>query len=150
MSEKLGVRRSSLIALGVICIVLIAALVGVMAYYVSTHSHTNADYDAMSAPQLISVDLGATYIQNGYFLAKWLNVTGYVVNIHKNSAFNCTLHVVAYQNGGVTAIDTYINLGTIAGESYYKVNANAYYEINANYTEGITSYTITPQWTTSP
>jgi hypothetical protein len=166
MSEpkpKKMVRRSVAIALGIICIVLIVALVGAVAYYtmnttsnttyndyVSTHSHTNADYDAMSAPELISVDLGATLIQSGYFLAKWLNVTGYVVNIHNNSAFNCTLHVVAYQSGGVTAIDTYIGLGTIAGESYYKVNANAFYGANANYTEGITSYTITPQWTASP
>jgi hypothetical protein len=158
MSEKKMVSRNVAVALGIICIILIVGLGLIMAYYtmtinnkdttyneyVSTHSHTNAEYDSMWTPYLIEVDLGATENGNPAYVARWLHVTGFVVNVHKNWAYNCTLHVVAYQSGGVTATDTYINLGTIAGESYSKVDANVYY-----YTD-ITNYTITPQWTASP
>jgi hypothetical protein len=150
---KKMVSRSVAVALGIICIVLIVGLVGVMAYYamnttsnatyndyVSSHSHTNSEYDSMWAPKLIEVDLGAT--QHGVFLGSpYLNVNGYVVNVHENWAYNCKLHVVAYQSGGVTAIDTYINLGTIAGESSTKVDSNI------NYVAGdIASYALTLQW----
>jgi hypothetical protein len=147
VNEKKVVGRNVAIGLGIICIILGVGLVGAMAYYsnyVSNHSYTNAEYEAMWTPQLIEVDLGAT--QYGRFLGSpYLNVHGYIVNVHKNWAFNCRLHVVATQSGGVTAIDTYITLGTIAGESYYKVDSNI------NYVAGdITSYTLTPQWTATP
>jgi predicted RNase H-like nuclease (RuvC/YqgF family) len=63
MSEKKVVRRTVALALGVICIVLIAGLGGTMAYYtmtisnkdsthdayVSTHSHTDSDYDSLNS-----------------------------------------------------------------------------------------------------
>jgi predicted PurR-regulated permease PerM len=157
MSEKKVVRRSVAISLGIICIVLIAGLVGAIAYYtmnttsnttyndyISTHSHTNTEYDAMWSPYLTKVDLGATQ-HSGFLSSPYLNVRGYIVNVHKNWAYNCKLHVVAYQAGGVTAIDTYIDLGTMAGESSIKVDSNI------NYVAGdITSYTITPQWTATP
>jgi hypothetical protein len=168
MSERKVVGRGIAILLGVICIVSIAGLVGAMAYYtmyvsnhghtnadydslnsqynayVSSHSHTNADYDVMWAPKLIEVNLVAN--DNHPFLSSpYLNVNGYIVNVHENWAYNCQLHVVAYQSGGVTAFDTYINLGTIAGESSTQVNSNLYYSGN-----GITGYTITPEWNATP
>jgi glucose/mannose transport system substrate-binding protein len=62
MSEKKVVRRTIALALGVTCILLIAGLGGAIAYYtmtisnkdstyngyVSTHSHTDSDYNALS------------------------------------------------------------------------------------------------------
>jgi hypothetical protein len=63
MSEKKVVRRTVALALGVICILLIAGLGGTMAYYtmtinnkdsayddyVSTHSHTDSDYNSLNS-----------------------------------------------------------------------------------------------------
>jgi len=63
MSEKKMVRRSVAIGLGIICIVLIAGLVGAMAYYMmtinnkdttynsyaSSHTHTNSEYDSLAS-----------------------------------------------------------------------------------------------------
>jgi len=63
MSEKKVVRRSVAIALGIICIIFIAGLGGVMAYYsmvvndknttygsyVSSHSHTDSDYNSLQS-----------------------------------------------------------------------------------------------------
>jgi hypothetical protein len=63
MSEKKVVRRTDTLALGVICILLIAGLGGTMAYYtmtinnkdsayndyVSTHSHTDSDYNSLNS-----------------------------------------------------------------------------------------------------
>jgi len=123
--------------------------------YVSTHSHTNAEYDAMWTPELTLIDLttinhtvvtGSTNWSSIAVYHSWLNVTCYLVNIHKNSAYNCTLHVVAYGDAYVgTAVDAYINSGTITGESWVKVSPNLYDVIG-----DITNYTITPQWTASP
>ena len=63
MSEKKVVRRNVAIALGIACIILIAGLGGAMAYYsmvvndknttygsyVSSHAHTNSEYDSLSS-----------------------------------------------------------------------------------------------------
>lgn len=63
MSEKKVVRRSVAIALGIICIIFIAGLGGVMAYYstvvndknttygsyASSHSHTNSEFNALNS-----------------------------------------------------------------------------------------------------
>jgi hypothetical protein len=66
MSERKMVSRSLAIALGIICIVLIAGLFGAMAYYamntiinttyndyVSTHGHTDSDYDSLNSQNTI-------------------------------------------------------------------------------------------------
>ena len=63
MSEKKVVRRTVAIALGIVCILLIAGLGGAMAYYsmtinnkdstyasyTSSHSHTDSDYNALNS-----------------------------------------------------------------------------------------------------
>jgi len=182
IKPKKTVSRNVAVALGIVCILLIA----IIAYfsvtgnsaqnsynnlqnsynnlqnqfndlnttynnYTSTHSHTNADYDSMWAPELVLINLTTindTVIYYPSFAVRisWLNVTGYVVNVHKNWAYNCTLHVVAYGDAYVgAAIDSYINLGTIAGESWANVGPNLY-----KVAGDITNYTITPQWTASP
>lgn len=43
------VRRSMAIVLGIVCILLIAGLGGAMVYYVSTHHHTDSDYDSLNS-----------------------------------------------------------------------------------------------------
>jgi hypothetical protein len=186
MSEKKVVRRSVAIALGIICIILIAGLGGAMAYYtmivndknttydsyasnhtqtnsefntlnssyydyMGTHSHTDSEYDALQsnydsviAPKLIKVHLMSD--DNRPWLGTpYLHVYGYVCNVGTNIAYSSKIHVVAYQGGGVVAIDTYITLGTIYGESWTSVDTNVYYSGSA-----LTSWTITPQWTATP
>jgi hypothetical protein len=49
LSEKKVVRRSVAVGLGIVCILLIAGLGGVMAYYISTHHHTDSDYDSLNS-----------------------------------------------------------------------------------------------------
>jgi len=46
---KKVVSRNVAIALGIICIVLIASLAGAFAYYVSTHNHSNSEYDTLQS-----------------------------------------------------------------------------------------------------
>lgn len=155
MKPRKVVGRSIAIALGVICIVLVAGLVGAMVYYtdyVSNHSHTNSDYDnlnseygnltsdyyAMRAPKLKEVDFGTTDQETA---PHSLIVTGYVVNVHENTAFNCRLHVIGYQSGGVIAIDTFIPLGTIDGESSTQVQSIVHYTGSP-----ITNSTLTLDW----
>ena len=52
MSEKISpskkmVSRNVAIALGILCIVLIAGLGGALGYYVTNYSHTNSDYNSL-------------------------------------------------------------------------------------------------------
>jgi hypothetical protein len=49
LSEKKVVRRSVAVGLAIVCILLTAGLGGAMAYYVSTHHHTDSDYDSLSS-----------------------------------------------------------------------------------------------------
>lgn len=235
-SGKKVVGRNVAIALGIVCIILIAGLGGAMAYYTmvvndknatydsyaSSHTHTNSDFNtlnstyqtwldgnktllqtaiterdqlqtwlngnitnyesrisslntqitnlqnqiaslnsqisslnaqiaslqsqinALEAPKLIKVNLKSD--DNRPFLGTpYLHVYGEVCNVGSNTAYNCKLHVVAYQSGGVVAIDTYIVLGTISGESWRTVDASPTYGGGA-----LTSWTITPEWTATP
>lgn len=113
--------------------------------YVATHHHTDAEYDSMWTPYLIKVDLKANDNRPWPWGTPYLNVNGYLCNVNKNWAFKCKLHVVASQSDGVVAIDTYITLGTIAGESWTSIDSNIYYSGSA-----LTSWTITPEWTDNP
>jgi hypothetical protein len=112
--------------------------------YVLNYSHSNSEYDSMWTPYLIKVALTAGD-NRPWFSTPYLNVYGYMCNVNKNWAFKCKLHVVASQTGGVVAIDTYINLGTMAGETWTHVDSNIYYSGSA-----LTSWTITPEWTDNP
>ena len=72
----------------------------------------------------------------------YLHIYGYICNVGTNSAYNCKLHIVAYQSGGVKAIDTYIDLGTIDGESWKSVDSYIFYSGSP-----LESWEITPEWT---
>lgn len=188
--EKKVVARTVAIALGIICIILIAGLGGAMAYYtmiindkdstynsyasnhthtnsdfntlnstyqglmstyndyVSTHSHTDSEYNdlqnqvnSLNAPKLIQVHLMSDD-NRPWLTTPYLHVYGYVCNVGTNTAYSSKIHVVAYQSGGVVAIDTYIILGTINGESWKSVDSAIYYSGSE-----LASWALTLNWT---
>jgi septal ring factor EnvC (AmiA/AmiB activator) len=97
----------------------------------------------LQAPKLIKVNLKSD--DNRPFLGTYyLHVYGEVCNVGSNIAYNCKIHVTAYQSGGVVAIDTDIILGTIGGESWVSVDGSPTYSGTS-----LTSWTITLQWTSS-
>jgi hypothetical protein len=117
--------------------------------YVATHTHTNTEYDALEserdslkAPKLIKVAWNEVDVHSG----NWhLHVWGAVVNVGTDTAYNCKMHVVCYQ-GAVIGLDTYVLLYTIAGETSKLVDENLYYA----YGSGLTDWSVTLQWTTTP
>jgi hypothetical protein len=199
MSQKKMVGRNVAIALGITCIILVAGVGGVMAYYtiqinnkdstyndyVVTHSHTDAQYNAATTnhthtddeyntmqsnynnevntynnyvadhhytdeqytdaiaskpAKLIKVDMKADDNRPLFGTAN-LHVYGYLCNVGGITATNVKIHVLAYQSGGVVAINTDIVLGSIAGEDWIKVDGSPTYGGSA-----LSSWTLTPTW----
>jgi cell division protein FtsB len=97
--------------------------------------------NSLKAPKLIKVDLRAED-NRPWLQTPYLHVYGYVCNVGTNTAYNSKIHVIAYQSGGVVAIDTYITLGSISGESWTSVDTNVYYSGSA-----LTGWTLTLEWT---
>ena len=93
MSEKKVVRRSVAIATGIVCMVLIAGLGGAFAYYVSTHGHTNSEYDTLQ-----------NQVNSNYYTLNLLNSDTWVPNqAVSESADNYTSwHFDAFYPGYVT------------------------------------------------
>jgi hypothetical protein len=165
MSEKKVVRRSVAIALGIICIILIAGLGGAMAYYTMTINNKNTEYWdlyanythenwwhqyyenqtlALKVPKLSVLSLYSGDVRP-WSGTPYLHVYGEIWNVGSDTAYNCRLHVILYQ-GSVVAKDTYVDIGTIFGENKNSVDAKIYYDGDA-----LTSWTpITPEWTTTP
>ena len=95
--------------------------------------------DTLRAPKLIKIKVDEdTHDDRPLIGAPYLHVQGIVCNVGTNTAYKCRLHVVAYQSGGAVAIDTYISLGTISGESWRTVDTVVYYGGSA-----LTSWSIT-------
>ena len=99
--------------------------------------------DTLKAPKLIKVNLEADDFIHVYPWddASHLHVYGYICNVGTNTAYSSKIHVVAYQSGGVVAIDTYITLGTIYGESWTSVDSSVYYSGSE-----LVSWTLTLEW----
>jgi len=97
--------------------------------------------DSLKAPKLIGVYLKASD-SRPFLQTPYLHVYGYICNVGTNPAYNSKIHVVAYQSGGVVAIDTYITLGTIYGESWTSVDSKVYYSGSE-----LTSHTLTLECT---
>ena len=95
--------------------------------------------DALKAPKLIHVNIIGTN-NRPLFQTPYLEITGEVVNVGTNTAYNSKIHVVLYQ-GEVVAEDTYINLGTIVGEGYETVDSKIYYT-----GETLTGWSMTTEW----
>lgn len=115
--------------------------------YVADHHHTDQEFDSATAPNLITVDLKGSDL--GAYLPKWgtpvLHVYGYICNVGAFAAYNSKIHVVAHQSDGVEAINTYISLGTLYGQTWTTVDSSLSYV-----GDGLLSWTLTPQWTTNP
>jgi hypothetical protein len=121
--------------------------------YVDTHSYSNSQYDALinetealndeidalKAAKLIKVNFGVQdtrpLLQTPYLI-----ITGEVCNVGFNVALNCRIHIIAKQGLDV-ALDTYIILGEINGESWISFNEKFYYSGSA-----ITDCTANLEW----
>jgi len=101
----------------------------------------NSQINNLKAPKLISVNLKAEDTRP-WLSTPYVHVYGYVVNVGTNTAYNAKVHVVLYQSGNVIAKDTYVDLGSIGGESSKSVDTNVYYEGSE-----ITDQTVTLEWT---
>jgi hypothetical protein len=97
----------------------------------------------LKAPRLITVNL-VTSDNRPVSGTPFLHVRGYVCNVGIDTAYNSTIHVEAYRVAGILIIDTDIDLGSIAGESWKSVDTDIYYTGNS-----LTSWTTTLQWTSS-
>lgn len=115
--------------------------------YVANHHHTDQEFDSVTAPNLIAVDLKVSDLGAALPLIGTpdLHVYGYVCNVGTYAAYNSRIHVVAYQSGGVVAINTYITLGTVYGQSWTTVDSTFTYSGDA-----LLSWTTTPTWTANP
>jgi hypothetical protein len=146
MGEKKVVNRNVAIALGSINIIFLIGLVGAIVNYTSIINNKDSQINSLNvqiknlqskvvdlesqintlmAPKLVFVNMKYDDIRP-WFGAPYLHVYGEVCNVGTKTAYNSKIHVVAYQRG-VVAIDTYIVLGTISGESWTHVDSNIYY-----------------------
>ena len=66
----------------------------------------------LKKPKLVAVVQGSD--ERPLLQSSFLHLTGYVFNVGKDIARDCSLHVILYQ-GNVVAVDTYIRLGNING-----------------------------------
>lgn len=114
--------------------------------YVDAHSYNDSQYDALinerdnlKAAKLIFVNLGVQDTRP-WQQTPYLYFTGEVCNVGNDTALNCRIHIIAYQ-GSTVALDSYIILGVINGESWVNIDEKLYYSGSA-----ITNPTATLEW----
>jgi hypothetical protein len=127
---KKMVSRSVAIALGIVCILLIAGLGGAMAYYVSTHGHTDSDYDSLNSQNtnldnIVKLANSTVWVNNQTISQpqdSWYNWTftadyaGYAsVQVHNSTILNPLAEAV-YSYHGVN-YDQQMGVGTIEGSA---------------------------------
>jgi hypothetical protein len=138
MSEKKVVGRKVAIALGIICVILVVALAGVIAYYtriindkdtlynnyVATHSHSNEEYDSLQsqvdslkAAQLHEVNFNWEW-NEPWIGSHYVHVSGAVFNSGIYTARNVRINVWLYDSNHVLIRSYTINLGDISGKTY--------------------------------
>lgn len=111
--------------------------------YVNDHHWTDAQYTesiASKPANVVKVDLKSDD-NRPWLQTPYLHVYGYLCNVGGITATNVKIHVIAYQSGGVVAIETDIVLGSIAGEAWKKVDGSPTYNGGA-----LTSWTTTVTW----
>jgi hypothetical protein len=81
--------------------------------------------DELETPLLINISLSGFDVRP-LNQTPYLQIYGYIVNLHQKPAYQSQVRATAYQ-GQVSALDTYVNLGTIAGENFTIVDARLYY-----------------------
>ena len=108
MSEKKVVRRSVAIGLGIVCILLIASLGGAMAYYVSTHHHSDSDYHSLS-----SQNTNLYNIVNLDDSTVWVNDTTVTQTANNYTSWDFSASYAGYVSVNVqtsTAVTTYVEV----------------------------------------
>jgi hypothetical protein len=125
---KKVVSRNVAIGLGIICVILIAGLGGAMAYYVSTHSHTDSDYNSLSTQNanltnIVNLSNSAIWVHPitlGSSSTIWTpfsaNYAGYVVVSVQSSNVSGTHVEVTYSAYGTFFNQTQV---TSAGTTSY-------------------------------
>ncbi len=113
--------------------------------YVATHSYTDAEYSALE-DELYAYKASKLNLLNLQSSDEWsvdapyLRVFGEVWNVGSDIAYDCRLHVTAYQDA-VKAIDSWIGLGTILGENRKSLDVDIAY-----LGEPLTAWNITAHW----
>lgn len=113
--------------------------------YVNTHSYSDAEYaaleaerDAFKAPKLNLLNLQSS--DEWSLEAPYLYFYGEVWNVGTDTAYDCRIHVTAYQ-GTIKAIDSWIGLGTIPGENKKSLDVTIDYE-----GEPLTTWNVSAAW----
>ena len=100
--------------------------------YVATHSHTDTAYEALE-DERDAFKEGKMNLLNLQSSDEWsldapyLRFYGEVWNVGTDGAYDCRIHVTAYQDA-VKAIDSWIGLGTIPGENKKSLDVDIDYE----------------------
>jgi hypothetical protein len=89
-------------------------------------------------------------ISGSVYASVWFSVSGSVCNFGTQSAYNATVHVVAYFVNGTKAIDSDVNVGTIQGRTIETVGDPTHADIY--FGGGILNqnWVITESWSASP
>jgi hypothetical protein len=133
-------KRTMAMILGIVCIAIIAGLaIGIIIYYSDQNGNKTQDN---KVPELVSVDMQFKDNRTDPN-APFLQVTGRIQNEGNATANNCTLHMVAVQNGNATAIDKIVNLNSIEAGAFQTI------DLTFNYTgEALVAYNSpTLDWT---
>lgn len=107
--------------------------------YVANHHYTDSEYDALKAPKLSDLSLFADD-SRPWLSDPYLHVHGEVWNVGTDTAYDCRIHVRAFQ-GAVLTKDTYIWLGTIHGGNKKSLDEKIYYSGSA-----LTEWHIILEW----
>ncbi|MGA2768685.1 MAG: hypothetical protein ABSF24_10285 [Candidatus Bathyarchaeia archaeon] len=91
---------------------------------------------------------GGYYKVTGFVPAQVV-IFGTAWNIGTETAYNCQVHVVGYYEGGVVALDTYINIG-LGTQSVIYVNGQMPIDTTINCSDGIVNWITTPICTNTP
>jgi hypothetical protein len=89
-------------------------------------------------------------IRGSVYATVWFSVSGIVGNFGTQSAYNATVHVVAYFVNGTKAIDSDVDVGTIPGRTIETVGDPTHSDIY--FGGGILkqNWVITESWSVSP
>ena len=119
-------KKNLMLILGIACVAVIAGVsVGIMTYYSDANQNTPAAQDT-NVPNLVTS--GMQYQDNRTDSnAPFLHVTGIITNSGNATANNCTLHMVAVQNGNITAIDQTVNINSIAAGATQNIDLDFTY-----------------------
>jgi hypothetical protein len=174
-TEKKGIERAKVGPVVSAILVAILAISNIWLYieyddYVATHSHTNTEfsnlndkywdvyanytvenwwhhyYKNQSAAELKKIGVSCQDVRPWYGTPH-VRVTGYIVNVGNEIAYNCEVEVRLYRHDLIVTTQI-ITLGDIHGQDWWcdrYIDKNIYYD-----GPSITWVTVTPSWDTEP